>query len=186
MAKVPQVKLKINLDDLFGERLDLNRSTREAIGQAIIDRIVERTQSGVDKFGKSMGSYSPTYKKSLAFQVTKGGETQVNLTQTGDMLGSLTILEETPRTITIGFDDSEQNAKAFGHISGMQGHPVLDGKVKKRDFMGLPAKDLNAIASKFERQAKRVDAIESAQTRDQLDQAVLNLVDEVSGEIEGG
>lgn len=186
MAKVPQVKFKVNLEDLFGERLSLNRSTREAIGQALIDRIVERTQDGIDKFGKSMGGYSPAYKKSLAFKVTKGGQSQVNLTQTGDMLGSLTILEETAQTITLGFDDSDQNAKAFGHISGMQGHPVLDGKVKKRDFMGLPAKDLKAIASQFEDQARRVDAIDSAKTRAELDQAITNLIDEVSGEIEGG
>jgi hypothetical protein len=186
MARIPQVKFKINLDQLFGERLNVNRSTREAIGQAVIDRIVERTQSGIDKFGRSLGRYSPSYKSSLAFKVTKGGDSIVNLTQTGDMLGSLTIVEQSDRTLTIGFDDSDQNVKAYGHISGMEGHPVLEGKVKKRDFMGLPKGELDKIASEFESQAKQVDSIENATTREELDQAITDLIDELSGEIEGG
>jgi len=186
MARIPQVKFKINLDDLFGERLDVSRSTREAIGQAVIDRIVERTQSGIDKFGRSMGAYSKSYRDSLAFKVTKGGQKEVNLTQTGDMLGSLTIVDQTARTLTIGYDDSEQNTKAYGHISGMQGHPVLDGKVKKRDFLGLPKSELEKIASEFETQAKQVDAIENASTRQQLDQVVTDLIDQLNSELESG
>lgn len=187
MARIPQVKFKVNLTELFGEKLSLNQATRESIGQAIIDKIVERTQEqNVDKFGKTLGKYSDTYRKSLAFKVAKGGQSAVNLTLTGDMLASLTVLAQTDQTVTIGFDDSEQNAKAYGHISGMAGHPVLDGKVKVRDFMGLPKSELNAIAAEFEDQATVVDSIESAQTRAQLDRAVLNLISEVSEEIEGG
>lgn len=186
MARIPQVKFKVNLDDLFGERLNVNRATREAIGQAIIDRITERTQDGIDKKGRSMGSYSAAYKASLAFKVTKGGQSTVNLTQTGDMLGSLTIIDQSPRTITIGFDDPRENTKAYGHISGMAGHPVLDGKVKPRDFLGLPKTDLDAIASEFEDQAKAIDSIEDASTREELDSAITNLLDQLEGEIEGG
>lgn len=187
MARVPQVKLKINLDELFGDQYDVNRATREAIGQAIIDRIVERTQEQhIDKFGRSLGRYSKSYKESLGFQVTKKGETEVNLTQTGDMLASITILDQSPRTITIGFDDSTQNVKAYGHISGMEGHPVLEGRVKKRDFFGLPKSELDAIAAQFIDQVKLVDAIENATTREELDQATVRLIDQISEEIEGG
>lgn len=187
MARIPKVKFKVNLDEMFGERFKTNQSTREAIGQAVIDKIVERTQElNVDKFGKSLGRYSDAYKKSLDFKVSKGGQSEVNLTLTGDMLASLTIIEQTDRTITVGFDDSDQNAKAYGHISGMAGHPVLDGKVKKRDFMGLPKSEINAIANEFEDQVRTIDEIEDAETREDLDRAVLRLIEEVEGEIEGG
>jgi hypothetical protein len=186
MAKVPKLKYKINIDDLFGGRYKTNPATRAAIGQAIIDRIVERTQSeNVDRFGKSLGTYSPSYRDSLDFKVLKGSERVVNLTATGDMLGSMTITEQTPRTITIGWTDSEQNTKAYGHISGMKGHPVLQGKVKPRDFFGLPKSDLEAIASEFEDQVIAVDRIESAETREQLDGAILDIIAELEGEIDG-
>lgn len=186
MARIPQVKFKVNLDSLFGERMNLNRATREAIGQAIIDRIVSRTQDGIDKFGKSMGKYSPAYRSSLAFKVTKGGDSQVNLTQTGDMLGSLTIIEQSDKTLTIGFEDSVQNTKAFGHISGMEGHPVLEGRVKKRDFLGLPKSEMEKIAGEFESQAKAVDSIQNATDRNQLDSAITDLIDQINAETEGG
>lgn len=183
----PKVKYKINLNDLFGERLNLNRATREAIGQAIIDKIVERTsEQNIDKFGRSLGSYSESYAKSLDGQVygkRKGGP--VSLLASGDMLGSLTIIEQTPQTITLGFEDRLQNDKAYGHISGMQGHPILDGKVKKRDFLGLPKNELQAIAADFDDRAKAIDAIESAASREDLDKAIVDLIEEIGSEIEG-
>lgn len=186
MARIPQVKYKVNLETLFGGRMRLNTATREAIGQAIIDKIVERTsERHIDKFGKSMGSYSKSYKDSLAFKVTKPGQSQVNLTQTGDMLGSLTIIETTPGTITIGFTESRENAKAYGHISGMEGHPVLEGKVRARDFLGLPKSELEAIASQFEDQVRAIDRIESAESREDLDRATVDLIAEIEAEIEG-
>lgn len=187
MSRIPKVKFKINLDELFGGRHNTNEGTRQSIGQAIIDKIVERTaEQNVDKFGKTLGKYSPGYKKSLGFKVMKGGQGTVNLKASGDMLASITIVESTPHTITIGFDDAEQNAKAYGHISGMAGHPVLDGRVKVRDFFGLPKRELESIASDFEDQVRAVDAIEKAETRDQLDRAITDLISDLEGEIEVG
>jgi hypothetical protein len=183
MAKIPKLKFKINLDEMFGDSYSTNSGTRQAIGQAIIDRIVSRTREDmVDKFGRSLGKYSPSYKDSLDFKVLKKGQTQVNLTASGDMLDLLTIIEETPNSVTIGWKDDEQNTKAFGHISGMEGHPVLEGRVKKRDFFGLPKNEINEIAAEFEDQVIQVDAIESAQTRDQLDRAITDIIAQIGSD----
>lgn len=183
MSRIPKVEFKVNLEDLFGERLDLNEATKQAIGQAIIDRIVERTQDNKDKNGRSLGTYSKSYKDSTDFKILKGAEKLVNLTATGDMLAALTITKTTPQTITIGYDDPAENAKAYGHISGMEGHPVLEGKVPKRDFMGLPDKDLQDIASDFESDVRAIDAIESATTREELNRSILDVIDEFNAQI---
>jgi hypothetical protein len=57
--RIPKVKFKINLDDLFGGSYQYGKSTKEALGQAIIDRIVYRTQEKrIDKFGEKLAGYS--------------------------------------------------------------------------------------------------------------------------------
>jgi hypothetical protein len=188
VARHPKVQFKVSLEELFGERLDLNQSIKESIGQAIIDRIVQRTsEDSIDRYGKSLGKYSKSYAKSLFGQVygkKAGGD--VTLLATGDMLGGMNVIAQTSQSITIGFDQDEQNTKAYGHVSGMQGHPTLEGKVKKRDFMGLPKSELDAIAAEFEADAKRIDAIQNAETRDQLDSAVIDIIAQLEGEFDGG
>jgi phage gpG-like protein len=183
MARIPKVEYKINLETMFAARLDIDDATKEAIGQAIIDKIVERTQDNLDKNNKSLGSYSKSYRSSVEFEILKGAKRAVDLTATGDMLAALTITKTTPQTITIGFNDTEQNTKAYGHISGMEGHPVLEGRVQKRDFMGLPDEELNKISADFAFDVEQIDRIQNATTRQELDQAVLSYIDELSGQI---
>jgi hypothetical protein len=180
MARIPKVEYKVNLTDLFGERLDLTEATKEAIGQAIIDKIINRTQDNLDKNNNSLGTYSSSYKDSPDFKILKGNKSLVDLTATGDMLGNIDIIKITPQTIVFGFPDGTQNTKAYGHISGMKGHPVLDGKVQKRDFFGLPNEDLDKIADEFRDDAEQVDRINNAQTREDLDREVLSLIDELN------
>jgi hypothetical protein len=68
----------------------------------------------------------------------------------------------------------------------MEGHPVLEGKVQKRDFFGLPKSELESIASKFESQEARIDRIEGAETPDEFDQAVLDTIADLEDEIGSG
>jgi len=178
-----KAEYKVNLADLFGERLDLDESTKSAIGQAIIDKIVERTQDNKDKNGRSLGSYSKSYKSTIDFAVLKGRTSAVDLTATGDMLAALTITKSTPQTITIGFDDPNENDKAYGHISGFEGHPVLEGKVRKRDFLGLPMGELNTIANDFKDDVRTIDSIQGATTRDELNKSILDYLDELNAQI---
>ena len=182
MARVPKVKFKINLAEIFGSR-DFGRGTKEAIGQAVIDRIVERTQTGIDKNGKRFKGYSAAYKDSLAFKVN-GKSDLVNLTLTEDMLSSMTIIEQTAQTITIGFDDSTENAKAYGHISGMEGHPTIK-KGKVRDFLGLPQRDIDLITDEFQSEVDIVSSIGRSGSREAFEDNILRAIDALTGEIEG-
>lgn len=100
----------------------------------VIDEIIKRTKSGIDRHGKSLGTYSGTYKGSLIFKIYKGGETKVNLTLTGEMLSSL-VDKASKFNIIIELDGEENKAKAEGHITGKLGK---FGRAKPRDFLGLP------------------------------------------------
>jgi len=64
-----------------------------------------------------------TYKKT-------GWNGQVNLTMTGQMLGSMTVIEQGDNTVTIGFNRTEDALKAFWNIE------------KGRDFFGLSDEEL--------------------------------------------
>lgn len=115
-------------------------SEREAIADEIIDFIVERTQSGKDKNNQNFPGYSKAYKNSLDFKIA-GKTSKVDLTLSGDMLTSIQVLNHKNGELTVGFDrsDSENNAKATGHITGVYGN---SNKVKKRDFLGITNGDL--------------------------------------------
>ena len=75
--------------------------------------------------------------------------------------------------VTLKIDDSEQAAKAFGHVSGYEGHPTIkDGP--KRDFFGLHRKDAERLAnqiSRVTRDTTLIDILGSAPLPDQ-DQGV--------------
>ena len=122
--------LKDKLRDFVG-----TTEFKQLFGQRVVDKIVDRTrEQNIDKNGKSMGTYSKAYRNSLAFEIYKGSETRVNLTQTGEMLESLN-----PKLgkyiITIQLEGEENRGKAQGHITGILGK---SGRAKPRDFLGLP------------------------------------------------
>ena len=174
----PKVTYKVNLGNMFDGAVRIPDGMKESIGQEIIDRIVERTQDGIDKNGASLGKYK---QDNDIFGKSKGG--RVNLTQTEDMLSALTIIGTTAKTLTIGYTDKTENDKAYGHISGFKGHPTLAGKVQKRDFLGLPTKDLGAIAKDFQDDVDTVTRVDQAQTRQDLDREVLSYLDELETQI---
>lgn len=136
MAKPTEVKFEIDLEEMFGESPPDSQSFKEDIGQAVLDRIIERTQDGMDKAGRSFYPYSDAYAKKKG--VSAG---DVDMTLFGDMLAAMDILEIESSKIFLGFTDELENAKAFNHING--------DTVPKRDFFGLPKKDLKEIASRF-------------------------------------
>lgn len=116
-----------------------NRTFRNQFSKAVIERIIERTHSGIDKNGADFKKYSKSYKASDIFMIY-GKSSNVNLELTGEMLSSLkgvTKMQE----IVIELIGSKNKAKAHGHVNGIRSK---FGKVK-RDFLGLPDEDLDAI-----------------------------------------
>lgn len=131
-------KIKI---DLSGH--GLNEDQRHEVADLVIERIVNRTDQGIDKDGKRFPAYSKSYKESLDFKIA--GKGPVNLQLSGDMLAAIEALEVTSRSATIGFEKgSEENAKADGNIRGTYGNSIPI-KGKARDFLGISEKDLLKI-----------------------------------------
>lgn len=147
-------KLKLNLIDIFNRvyaskpyevrkrlrEVVYRESFKEDFGSLAIDKIVNRTLSGVDKEGNVFKGYSPSYRKSLVFQIYKGSQTKVDLKLTGEMLASMEV-KPTYEGITIQFIDGDNGAKAHGHINGIK---TKTGRVV-RDFFGLSSTEEDEI-----------------------------------------
>lgn len=130
-------------------------SVKRVIARGIADRIVERTQSGIDKDGDRFVGYKPSYKKSLAFKVY-GKSNKVDLTLTGAMLSSVTVISVDSTTVKIGFTDNEQFQKASGHIDGTGANNALP----VRDFWGLPLEDVQEIITSAIKESGQIGLIE--------------------------
>jgi hypothetical protein len=139
-----KAELRIDLVDLLQSTVDDRRKRvaltpivqREVIknefGNRIVDIILDRTDSGIDKEGHAFKKYSKSYIKSDIFAAYNKSPSNVNLELTGAMKSDLSVTGTDRTGVTIGFKDSEQEEKALRHITG-DGVPV-------RDFLGVPEK----------------------------------------------
>lgn len=148
-------KFQINLQRVFNNaysssdnktrnklRENLSRASfRATFGKMVIDKIVERTLSGVDRDSIEFRGYSNTYKKSDIFKIYAKNAGEVNLKLTGEMLASMTAKGSGP-ILSIELIGDENKAKAHGHVYGIR---TKGGGKVKRDFLGLPEEELYQI-----------------------------------------
>lgn len=116
-------------------------STRRAIAERVISRIIERTESQIDKDGKK---FAPLEQDYAAKKLAGGGSPVPNLRLTGELHSDLQYKpsQSSSTKITVGYKKgSESNSKARGHITGWENKLPK----KKRDFMGLPQSDIDQI-----------------------------------------
>jgi hypothetical protein len=153
--RAPKVSLKkieqvIDLNEFFPDvDFSQERALKEAIGQAIIDRIASRTEDGE---GMSFGAggqgrpvslkspYSKEYANSLEFKAAGKKRTKVNMTLTGDMLASVDLEPGDDGKVTIYIPDDEV-PKAFNHITG--------DTVPRRPWFGVNKSEVKDILDKF-------------------------------------
>ena len=131
----------MNLAQSVGKtELDLTEKQKLEIGEKIIEKIQEQAKDSRDKDGKRWtgraAKYSPKYKESLAFKAF-GKTGKVNMTLSGDMLDLMKVVKKSKNTITIGWKDEGLKLRAQNHING--------NTVPKRDFLGLPKKEVAKI-----------------------------------------
>lgn len=113
--------------DLSEVPLDLREAALDEIGRYVVTEaalIVGDGVSPVDGYG--------AFKK-LSEQYAdeeKGGDKTPNLELNGDLMGSLDWRVEVDG-VEVGFFN-DQAIKAYGHHTGMKGHPWLDGKAPVR------------------------------------------------------
>lgn len=182
-AKPPKVskrsiRQEIDLEELFGVSFKGARALREAIGQAIIDRMLERTRQGTGmKFGsngagreiKLKSPYSKEYVQSDEFQAFGKRKNEVNMELTGDMLGSIDITGQSSSKIEIGITDSTEAKKAFNHIVG--------DTVPERPFFGVNNRELNQIKREFKSDVKNALKAKQSEGRDAFLASVLKIID---------
>lgn len=154
MSKIKNLRLEqdevsqtINLKDIFGFDVSRNTALKLAAGQAAIDYMLERTKSGVDYNGKAFARYSKEYMESLEFSAF-GKSSQVDMELTGEMLGSIDLEDLPGNEIKISIK-GEPAARAYGHMTGMKGHPTLEGKAPVREFFGVRESELKSIGRDF-------------------------------------
>lgn len=137
-----KVSLEINLEKLFGKRIN-DSSLRRAIAERAIEIVLERVEKGKGVDGKGtvvpLAKYDPEYKASLPFKAFDKTST-VNMKLTGSMHSSVDLLEENASKIEIGIDN-EDAPKAYNHLVG--------DTVKRRPWLGLTEGDLNKLKNEF-------------------------------------
>jgi len=187
MAK-PKIKISknnveqtIDLEDLFGVSFKGAPALKEAIGQKIIDRIVQRTEAGDSmtfnskgdgRVGKLKKPYSKSYVDSTEFKAHGKSKNKVNMKLTGDMLGLLDIKKQSGDSITIGWNKGDgQDAKAFNHSTG--------DTVPKRPFFGVNKKELDRIKKGFKSEVKEALSIKKDEGKSAFNKFVLGLIKEV-------
>lgn len=147
--KKEEVSQKVNLKDAFDVDFTGHEDLRTQIGQALIDRVVERTQSGKDVRGRDFkGPYSREYKDSGEYQDFKTSS-KVNMTLRGDMLDDINIISQSSNTVKIGFTDEKETLKAYNHNKG--------DTVPKRQFFGIQKSDLKYIKKEFRLELKELE-----------------------------
>lgn len=162
--KKDEVSTEIDLKSLLGES-SKNESIRQVFFEAAFDKMLARLDQGRGVDGK-LHAYSKSYKNSLAFAAF-GKSNTVNMQLTGDMVQSITVLDSSETKLKIGIDDSEQAAKAHGHMTGME------GKTKPRLWFGWKDSELIKIANAIKPEINKKGLISDA--------AVLKLLDKLVG-----
>lgn len=175
------VEQEIDLKELFGVDMKDYPEIKALVGEAIIETIRNRTESGRGiRFNGDRSStygfkgYSDEYKASPEFRAFNK-TSKVDLTMTGDMLGMLDIIDDSGNKITVGWEDSEQNAKAYNHQEG--------DTVPPRPFFGVSKSELKDISSKYKSEIKdALDAVDSGASKKEVIAKLGSLLDFIDGE----
>lgn len=150
--------------------VELNSLQREAIGIDVIDFIIDRTKSGVDMNNSPLASYTKGYKETFEYKIGHGSDSDVNLTLTGEMLGSMVIVSHGAGFIKLGFNDKDAAEKAQW-IQSPTGQKA--GKQRPRKFFGINDKDLNKI---IDRHRSKTTAFSTNATRSLSENIVKRLL----------
>lgn len=169
--KKNSVEFTVDLKELFGVDFKGNRALREVIGQAIIDRMRERTDQGLAVGGKKnlKAPYSKTYAETDEFKAFGKSRSKVDMQLTGDMMGLMDIKKQDGNTITIGWDDPTENAKAYNHNTG--------DTVPKRPFFGMTNEELDDVKKEFKSEVKQALDIKKNEGRKAFEQFVFSQLD---------
>ncbi len=192
MAKLPsnislsqdEVRQDIEVSDWLGVE-ELPADLALAIGQEMADYIKSRAQDGKGIGGTNLKSpYSERYAESLDFKAAGKSKGDVNMTLSGSMLDAIDV-DSDGQTITIAINDSAEAPKAYGHMTGFEGHPTIPNGAKyRRQFFGLNKKEFDqAIKPLFREEIRELRREERSVARETVNEIrtlgdLFSLVDE--------
>lgn len=140
--------------------VDMPEGLTAAERDALLEEIGDYTVTSMLDFigeGKSPVTGRNFQKLSAKYaDKEKGGSRVSNLELDGDMLDALDF-EITKGKLKVGIFDEDQAIKAYGHQTGFEGHPWLDGKAPARqilpdkgeDFVGRIKSGIDDIIEEF-------------------------------------
>lgn len=171
------IEQEIDLMEIFGIDATDADSLKNAIGQAIIDRIQSRTESGKGlQFGsrgqatevKLKAPYSKAYQKSREFKAAGKKANEITMELTGDMVASME-MQAPGNKIKIQITDELQKLKAFNHITG--------DTVPERPWFGISKDELKEIGQQF---APQIEALATKDLETQSSMKLLDLLDSIN------
>lgn len=125
---------------LYKYKLDTEESLSKKERQELLDQIGEYLKFTMleiiaDKKSPVTGEKFDNLSKDYAKKV---GHKWSDLQESGDMLDALDFkLSKDAKSFDIGFFEKEQAAKAYGHTTGMEGHPWLEGVTPERKILPM-------------------------------------------------
>lgn len=134
-----EVSQTINLSEIAGVDLSNDPSLVNQIGQDIIDYMVARVQDGKGIGGVTLKApYSKDYLSSDIAKAYDKKADPINMTLTGDMLGSIDLVNDDADKLKIAIDGSDVDTKkAYNHNVG--------DTVPRRPFFGVDKSELEDI-----------------------------------------
>lgn len=124
-----EIKQEFDLEELLG--YEPSKKQKEMFGQILVNKMVSRTASGDDVNNENFLPYEEKYAEKKGVTINA-----VDLILEGEMLKDVFHhSDHRSNIVTLEIDESSLG-KAYGHISGMEGHPTIKNG-KKRDFFGF-------------------------------------------------
>lgn len=125
-----EVSKEIKLDLPSNLPADVKADIQAEVGEFLVESILDYVGDGRSPVtGQQFKQLSKAYADE-----EKGGRRTPNLDLEGDMLNSLTF-KPTKSGVEVGIYDDSQAIKAYGHITGFEGHPWLEGVAPARPFI---------------------------------------------------
>lgn len=153
-----EIELEIDLVEVFGQEVT-DPALQYEIGLEAAEIIKDRTKKGEFLNTGADKTYSDPYKDSLPYRAaSKTG--LVNMKLSGGMLENLQPIDTDAKKITIGFTDSNENAKAYNHNTG--------DTTPKREFLDLKRDEIAKIKNRYQ------SRISDAQTESNQDRGRIN------------
>ncbi len=149
LTRRSSLALQDNIQTQISIPTNLTPQMRITLGDKMVDEIVRRTRSGIDKRGRAFVKYNPEY-------VAEKGSSKVDLTDTGDSLDELAVLEIGLTYITVGYAMTYPEADQIEGLNiGASGKPGVRGNSKKaRPFIGLPQSTVDLLVAQVRRDFK--------------------------------